>query len=463
MWQDIQKDRKMGKNEERDIKGVRIRTINYAMIAIACVLYVMILYATVHLSLEYERLSVATDNYVRCVQEAGMVTEASDYLTMKARMYAVNKDPKHVKDYFTEVHVNRRRELALEELQKYNQDQKIYSFLKNALEGSNELMEREIYSMKLVAVAMGQDMADLPQEVGDMELTKEDESLSREAKLEKAVNMVFDSAYQDAKALITSNISYFSNSVLDATLQEKGDSSQRMRSVMGRQRLFISFLFVLNIMNFILVIILIVKPLQIYIRCIREDKMLEIAGSYEFKYLALTYNDIYEINEANEAMLRHKAEHDPLTGLINRGGFDQVRQLLEKQERKIALLLIDVDKFKEVNDGYGHEVGDLVLRKVAQLLKDDFRSKDHVARIGGDEFAIIMMDVTMKMTEMIQDKVRNINHILKNPNDGLPAVSLSVGVAFSERGFTDDLYRNTDSALYQVKENGRCGCDFYKE
>ena len=71
---------------------------------------------------------------------------------------------------------------------------------------------------------------------------------------------------------------------------------------------------------------LIVKPLQLYINCIKEEKRLDITGSYEFKYLALTYNDIYEVKASHEALLRHRAEHGPLTGLINQGAFDQMKQ-----------------------------------------------------------------------------------------------------------------------------------------
>ena len=128
----------------------------------------------------------------------------------------------------------------------------------------------------------------------------------------------------------------------------------------------------------------------------------------------------------------------------------------------MALLLIDVYKFKQVNDGYGHETGDLVLKKVAGILRDSFRSNDYVARLGGDEFAVLMVEATPQQETRIRNKVNYINRVLKNPEDGLPEVSLSVGVAFSAKGFTEDLYRNTDSALYQVKEHGRCGCDFYR-
>lgn len=452
----------MDSREKKNIKGVRIRTMNYGMILAACILYVIVIAVTVRISVGYNRLSMAMEHYIECMKAADLVAEGSDYLTMKVRLYAATADIKHIEDYFTELHVTRRRETGVEELGEHQDDPSKHQYLELALEKSNELMQREIYAMKLVATAEGQDMESLPQEVKETELTDNDRKLSPEDMREKARDMVFGSAYQDAKALIMSNISYFSNNAVDSAHQDQLQSARILEKNLARQRVCISILFVLNIVTFFMVIVLIVKPLQVYIRCIKEDKMLEIAGSYEFKYLALTYNDIYEINAANEAMLRHKAEHDPLTGVINRGGFDQMSQLLKVQKSPLALLLIDVDKFKQVNDGYGHEMGDQVLKRVAGLLRDSFRSNDYVARLGGDEFAVIMVDGTPEQEDLIREKINHINRVLKNPEKGYPEVSLSVGVAFSKEGFTDDLYRNSDSALYQVKEHGRCGCDFYR-
>ena len=129
----------------------------------------------------------------------------------------------------------------------------------------------------------------------------------------------------------------------------------------------------------------------------------------------------------------------------------------------VALLIIDVDKFKLVNDGYGHEMGDRILRKVAALLEKSFRSTDYPARIGGDEFAVIMPELSEDKKDMLMQKVDAINQILLHPDNDEPAVSLSVGGAFSENGFSDDLYNRADTALYHVKENGRCGCGFYKD
>lgn len=191
--------------------------------------------------------------------------------------------------------------------------------------------------------------------------------------------------------------------------------------------------------------------------------MLEITGSYEFKYLALTYNNIFELNAANETVLRHQAEHDPLTGIINRGAFDHLKQLFKAKLDPIALLIIDVDKFKLVNDGYGHETGDKVLQKVARLLEESFRSTDFPARIGGDEFAVIITDITEDLKSVIENKINLLNDMLLHPDDGLPAVSLSVGAAFSDCGFADELYSQADEALYDVKKHGRCGLKFYQK
>lgn len=166
---------------------------------------------------------------------------------------------------------------------------------------------------------------------------------------------------------------------------------------------------------------------------------------------------------SHEAMLRQRAEHDALTGLINRGAFEQMKQLFTTNPIRLALLIIDVDKFKSVNDTFGHEAGDLILIKVATALKGSFRTSDYPARIGGDEFAVIVVDVDENEKEIIKAKVDKINNKLMHPTDGLPPVSLSVGGAFSKRGFIDELYACADRALYEVKENGRCGCRFYED
>ncbi len=163
-----------------------------------------------------------------------------------------------------------------------------------------------------------------------------------------------------------------------------------------------------------------------------------------------------------ERLMKDQAEHDPLTGVLNRRGFDQILRSMENAREDFALIIVDVDNFKNVNDTYGHEVGDVVLKRVSRLLTEGFCSIDHVCRIGGDEFAVIMLDVTSDFGYAIQNKIGEINKRLAMHDEKVPAVSLSVGAAFMDRENPgESLFKDADRALYYVKEHGRNGCHIY--
>lgn len=174
------------------------------------------------------------------------------------------------------------------------------------------------------------------------------------------------------------------------------------------------------------------------------------------------YNRLYEENEERQKLIQHQAEHDPLTDLLNRGSFDRILNLYEQEQNSFALILVDVDTFKSVNDTYGHAVGDVILKKVARLLTTAFRNIDYICRIGGDEFAVIMVDMTTDLSYTITDKIQEINRQLSVPDSGIPAVSLSVGVAFTDREKPGkSLFTDADKALYYTKYHGKDGCSFY--
>lgn len=453
----------MEEKKPRQIKGVRISTVNIVMILISCMLYILLISATIRASDRYKEVHNSMENYIACEESSALLTEGSAYLTEQARLYTVTLEPEYMDNYFTEVHITRRREMALEQLKIYYDGDAAYEYLLEALQRSNDLMKEEIYAMRLISQAQGYAEADLPEEVRSAVLETADQNLSKEDMVQRAREIVFGSHYQEAKDLITKSVASSMESIHEMTHRKMLDDTAELASTMAMQRRLISVLFVETIATFLMIIMLIIKPLRVHVNCIKEEKMMEVTGSYEFKYLALTYNDIFEIKNANEAMLRYQAEHDPLTGIVNRGGFEQLKTMFRMNQNPLGFLIIDVDKFKLVNDGYGHEVGDQVLKKVAKLLKESFRSSDYPARIGGDEFAVLLPGMTESQSEMVEKKIASLNDILMHPDDGLPQVSLSAGGAFSENGFTDDLYKRADEALYEVKENGRCGCKFYRK
>ena len=286
------------------IKGIRLRTINIGMISISCILYILLIWATIHAWQKYEHLVSSTDEYIQCEKNAALVADGSNYLTEQVRLYTVTLDEQYVQNYFTEVYETRRRDSVLEHLESYETGQKTSGFLLSALEYSNQLMEKEIYSMKLIAVSQKQDMKEFP-DIQEVSLKPEDETLKPEEMIEKARELVFSSDYQNSKELIVSNISSFLEEIIKDTQQKQYESSMDLKGMMRKQQLLISILFIENLLVFILIIQLIIKPLQIYVKNIQNETMLEITGSYEFKYLALTYNNIFELNAANETTLRH--------------------------------------------------------------------------------------------------------------------------------------------------------------
>jgi diguanylate cyclase len=162
---------------------------------------------------------------------------------------------------------------------------------------------------------------------------------------------------------------------------------------------------------------------------------------------------------------RQEAMLDPLTGVMNRRGFDQrLRSMISEVGRQqvvnFCLMLMDIDKFKEINDNHGHLLGDKVLCAVAELLTRHTKGKDACARFGGDEFAILLPDIGSNNARNLADYLRTIVEkiVLKRPNSGsvVGGISVSIGVAAYRMGETDeDLLHRCDQALYRSKSLGR--------
>jgi diguanylate cyclase (GGDEF)-like protein len=154
------------------------------------------------------------------------------------------------------------------------------------------------------------------------------------------------------------------------------------------------------------------------------------------------------------------ASTDPLTGLPNRRYFDEFSELLAKRRRAgdaLAVLMIDIDKFKGLNDTYGHPVGDQVLRQVASAIAAAVRDQDVPARIGGEEFAVLLRNPGPAVALEVGERVRQAVRDLDLRSIGVPAVSVSVGVANAETPDEpiDALVDRADRALLRAKRAGR--------
>jgi diguanylate cyclase (GGDEF)-like protein/PAS domain S-box-containing protein len=172
--------------------------------------------------------------------------------------------------------------------------------------------------------------------------------------------------------------------------------------------------------------------------------------------------DITERKVLEEA-LAHRASHDPLTGLANRDLFEErVRQALARAARhgrKAAVLFVDLDDFKGVNDAFGHRVGDRLLEEVAGRLKDGVRIEDTVGRLGGDEFVVLLEDLAREDEALLV--ARRVGEMLRPPfvlGGRTLAVTASIGAALGPSGgdpLGQDLISEADAAMYRAKQSGK--------
>ena len=181
-----------------------------------------------------------------------------------------------------------------------------------------------------------------------------------------------------------------------------------------------------------------------------------------------TCQDITDRKQA-EAALTHNALHDPLTGLPNRALLlDRIEVALARSARvdkSVAVLFLDLDRFKLINDSRGHAAGDVVLRAVAERLRAAVRPSDTVGRLGGDEFVVVCEDAVAvwEATVLGERLIRTLEEPFQ-VEGGEIFVTVSVGIAIAEAtASADELLRDADVAMYQAKQRGRARCEFFDE
>lgn len=194
-----------------------------------------------------------------------------------------------------------------------------------------------------------------------------------------------------------------------------------------------------------------------------------ISTKYNEEFYICVFTDISSVKETDRKLYFY-ANHDPLTGLANRVQFEaQLKKNIDAARRrneKLALFFIDLDKFKEVNDTYGHTIGDLMLKNVTKRLSESIRADDFLSRLGGDEFVIIASNIDIN--EGITTLASKLFDTMKDPiviDQKVFFMTLSIGIAiYPDNGEdAENLIKHADAAMYEVKENGRNGFMLYEK
>ena len=442
-------------------KGISIRNVQVFIAVVTLLISALLLVATYRATAGFSMMQEETNSYIRLQKSAEELQKASDYLTEQVRCYSETGDLQYLNNYFTEAKETRRRDKALEELTNIMGDSKAVQSLSSAMDSSVGLMDREYYSMRLTSEAYGHDVSKLPEEIGAVKLSDKDAALDAEGKYALARSMVFDETYHNEKEDIYGNMNECLGELEKTVESQEKATADEFARLFSNQRVMIVITILFTLTAMVFTLMLLVSPLLRAIVFIHADEPLPVEGAKEFRFLADTYNTMYESNKEQKAQLEYDASHDHLTGLYNRSGFDFFMKKLDLEDT--ALIILDVDKFKRVNDDNGHETGDRILAKTAKAIKDVFRSQDYVCRLGGDEFAVILQHVDSVSVRAVAEKIHLINEKLRDTSDGLPAVHLSAGVALGTNRNADEVFRKADSSMYIVKSRGGSGYDIAED
>jgi len=165
--------------------------------------------------------------------------------------------------------------------------------------------------------------------------------------------------------------------------------------------------------------------------------------------------------------LRQLADTDYLTSLMNRRAFlvaaDDAMEFAHRYKRNIATLMIDIDHFKKINDVHGHHVGDIVIKRVAEVISNNIKSTDRAARFGGEEFVVLLREADEQTAQLLANRIRNaIELAVIGEGEARISATVSIGAALISSGDRDvqDMIERADQGLYVAKNTGRNRCFF---
>ncbi len=439
-------------------KGISLRMTHLIMVALAIIIAAILVFQIYEAAYIYSNLSKATNKYLSLQKSASGLMDGSDYLTQEVQDFTVTTDSSHMENYFREANVTKSRDKAMAAVEELAGETQAFKDLQKAMEESIALMNREFYAMRLVVEAKY--ISDYPEELKAVVLSPEDMNLSDSEKIAKAQTIVHDTDYYNVKSLIRDNMNKCLEELEKSVYAEQTSLDKAMNQ---KIKLIIAWIIVLIVGIFVFVLLLSIlgiNPLVKSVKKLRTDGELPTEGAREFRYLAHVYNGLYNEVKRNMENLNYKASHDKLTGLYNRAGYDVLKSNLD--HKNTAIMMIDADHFKEINDSHGHDVGDKVLQRIAKVLKDTFRQDDYICRIGGDEFVVFMVNIEEECKDLIKTKTELINEALTKDDSHLPSITISAGAVFGKNEEDPDvMMKHVDKALYERKEKGRKGVSFY--
>lgn len=447
-------------NNRRMRNGVRLNRLNMLLIGIGLVLVTLMVVAIYQTTRSVSEIVTVTNAYLNNQQTGGMLNNISEGMSEQAMAFVQSGEPGPARSYEGQMNTIN-AQLDQFDPETSNSASAHEAFMK-AVDLFRVKCEVEIQAMRLVADTLPQPVFDaLPAFLQEAELNEEQQALSPEEKKASAVALLTTEEYKEYESTIETAIDNSHRLSSEVGQLQASRTFTRVRRIVSYESLFVILFVVVAVIALLMNRVLIISPIQKSVDNLDRREPIPVSGCYEMRHMASVYNEVLRDNQKKTEALSYTATHDPLTGVYNRAAFDKMYRMREKDT--IGIVVVDVDHFKQYNDEFGHDVGDRVLCEAAEALKRNFRNDDHISRIGGDEFCVIMPGASQALGDKIREKFNNINQELAEGNEDLPPITLSAGVAFWDRpNPKGSLFKDADSALLEMKKTRTDHCAVYQ-
>ena len=441
----------------RKPSGIRLNRLNIGMICIGLVLATLMVVSMYRTTGSVREIVTVTNNYLTNQQTGGMLRDFAGSMGSQAMAFVRSGEPGAAKAYEGMMNTIN-AQLEQYDPESSNSAAANAEFI-NAMNAFRSRTETEKTAMRLAADVLPQPaFAALPEFLQEMELNAEDRTLSAEARKEKAAALLNAESYTGLEDTIRDAVDRSHRLSSEEGRLQADRTFTEVRGIVGNQSILVILFLAVSVLALLLNRMMIISPIQKSADNLDRREPIPEQGSYEMRHLARVYNDVLKDNEEKAEKLSYTATHDALTGVYNRTDFDRYYRQIEKTQN-VGIVVVDVDHFKQYNDDFGHDIGDRVLCTAVDAMKRHFRSVDHISRIGGDEFCVIMPRTSQKDGRQISGKIHEINRELSEQNGDLPPVTISAGVAFWDRPNPDgSLFKDADTALLDVKKTREDCC-----
>ncbi len=440
--------------------GIRLSHLNVLLICIGLLLAVMMAVSMYQTTNSVKDTVTFTNEYLSNQQTGGMLRDYTRSLADTAMAFVQSTDPGYARIYEAKM------KAIEEQLEQFTPESSNSTAANRELQRGvalfRERQEAELRAIRLASDSVnGAGRGKIASLLLKAALSAEERAMSPEKKMAAALSILTAEEYTAKEEMVMAAIERSQRfSSVEGKAQAEGTLA-RVKKLVGNQSILVALLLAMAVLALLLNRTLIISPIRRSVDNLDRREPIEERGCYEMRHLARVYNEVLKDNEEKTEALTYTASHDALTRVYNRAAFDRMYRQVEADEH-IGLIVVDVDHFKQYNDEFGHEVGDKVLCTAVEALKRNFFFKDHISRIGGDEFCVIMPGTDQAHGSMMMEKIRQINRELAECRDDLPPVTISAGIAFWDRpNPTGTLFKDADSTLIELKRTRADCCAVY--